>query len=105
MKKPLMLSLVAASFTFGSLNVYATSDSRYPASDFQPKVIFIDESAVAKPAAGKSEFDPKFPASSFTPKVVFVDPDLVSSVKKPARKVEFDPKYPAANFEPKVIYP
>lgn len=108
MKKTLILGLTAAGFTLGSLTAHAVSDSQYPASDFQPKVIFADKELTAKPAQ-QTEYDPKYPATSFEPKVVFADPDLIgrttSMSKRPAGKVEFDPKYPAANFQPKVIYP
>lgn len=54
----------------------------YPASNFQPKVIYSSEAAVAGsssatspcPAkAEQSEVDPKYPASSFQPKVIFSD--------------------------------
>ena len=108
MKNTLILGLVAAGFTLGSMTASATSDSRYPASDFQPKVIFADKELAVK-SAKKSEFDPKYPAANFEPKVVFADQDLIAQAKtvakRPARKAEFDPRYPAANFEPKVIYP
>ncbi|MGR9115534.1 MAG: hypothetical protein ACU85E_07190 [Gammaproteobacteria bacterium] len=108
MKKTLILSLTAATFTLGAMTASATSDSQYPASDFQPKVIFADKELTAKPAK-KTEYDPKYPATNFEPKVVYADPDLIGQAKtssqRPAREVEFDPKYPAANFQPKVIYP
>lgn len=80
MKKIVILGLATAFIVSASLTASAGSDDQYPASDFQPKVIYIDKDAV-KPSS-------KCPA------------------QKPAEKAaEFDPKYPAANFEPKVIYP
>ncbi|PPD05320.1 MAG: hypothetical protein CTY29_01620 [Methylobacter sp.] len=79
-----ILSGLAIALLLGTSAASATSDNKYPASDFKPKVIFIDKDAVAaapkapadsKPvstvAAGKTPFDPKFPAASFEPKVVF----------------------------------
>lgn len=110
MKKTFLFVPVAFALALSSLPVSATSDSRYPASDFQPKVIFSDEALTAKaPTASKTQYDPKYPATHFEPKVVFADPELIkqskSAAKKSARTVEFDPKYPAANFQPKVIYP
>ena len=114
MKKKLILGLAAAGFTFGSMTASATSDSKYPASDFQPKVIFADKelavkatTAAEKPAE-RTAFDPKYPATNFEPKVVYADKDLIAQAKPVAKKpakVEFDPRYPAANFVPKVIYP
>ena len=93
MKKTLILGLVASGFTLSSMTASATSDSQYPASDFQPKVLFIDKelAATAQKPARKAEFDPKYPATHFEPKVVYADPDLISKAKPP-RKVEFDPK-------------
>ncbi len=87
----------------------AAADSKYPAADYQPKVIFADESAKSSaPATGeKSSFDADFPAANFQPKVLYVDASLAasSSAASTGEKSVFDPKYPAANFEPKVIYP
>lgn len=60
----------------------------FPASNFQPKVIFISEEAVSQssaqvtastsPCESKTEqtvFDPKYPAASFQPKVIFSSAD------------------------------
>jgi len=58
------------------------SDSNYPAANFEPEVIFIDEDSANKGSANES---------------------AASSAK--GEKSVFDAKYPAANFEPKVIYP
>ncbi|CAG1022490.1 hypothetical protein IVG45_20195 [Methylomonas sp. LL1] len=66
----------------------AVNAQDYPAADFQPKVIFRDESVIEsdaksasvpcvnKEAESKSEqvvaeVDAKYPASSFQPKVIF----------------------------------
>jgi hypothetical protein len=68
----------------------AVNAQDYPAADFQPKVLFRDESVVVEPAAAAAatqvpcvnqavsakqdvvaEADPKYPASSFQPKVIF----------------------------------
>lgn len=108
MKKAFILGLTTVGFILGSMTASAASDSKYPASDFQPKVIFADKELTAK-AVQKSEFDPKYPAASFEPTIVYADQDLIAqaetATKKTVRKTEFDPRYPAANFEPKVIYP
>ncbi|WP_341327463.1 hypothetical protein [Methylotuvimicrobium sp. KM2] len=80
MIKTILLGLAAFGFTFASMTTSAASDDQYPASNFQPKVVYID-----KELAEKSDTKPAAP--------------------KPAAKVEFDPKYPAAYFQPKVIYP
>jgi len=84
----------------------AIADSQYPATNFQPKVIFADESAQSSSSAEKSSFDSAFPAANFQPKVLFIDASVASSSNtSTGEKSKFDPKYPAANFEPKVIYP
>ena len=98
-KKKIFLGLSMAVIALNPLIVSAATDSKYPASDFEPSVIYMDKVAVAKDQA-QNESDPKYPASNFTPIVVFVDNQLVDQTQD-----EFDPKYPAAYFKPKVIYP
>ena len=100
MKKKIFLGLAIAVIALNPLVVSAATDSKYPAADFEPSVIYIDKDAAAKDQGQQSESDPKYPASSFTPIVVFVDNQLVDQAQD-----EFDPKYPAAYFKPKVIYP
>lgn len=80
-----------------------SDDSQYPAANFQPKVIFLDESVRLV------EDDAKYPAANFQPKILYIDASaasatMASSINNGEKSV-FDPKYPAANFEPKVIYP
>jgi hypothetical protein len=62
------------------------AEDKYPASDFQPKVVFQDE-AVAKEAESSGSTTKSAPAAS-----------------TPAASGSTDSKYPAANFEPKVVY-
>ncbi len=101
-----ILGLLLSSFTFTPLAAIAKSDdSNYPAANFQPTVIFADESAKTAVSSNKSAFDANFPAASFQPKVLFADASTSSSSVSTGEKSSFDPKYPAANFEPKVIYP
>ncbi len=81
-----------------------SDDSKYPAANFQPTIIFADDSAKASSVTGQtSAFDAKYPAANFQPKVLYVDASAASG--STGKKSKFDPKYPAANFEPKVIYP
>lgn len=54
----------------------AVSDANYPAANFEPRVIYIDEGSANKITASAQ-----------------------------SKKSAFDRKYPAANFEPKIIYP
>ena len=92
----LLLTVIISS----PLCAIANSDnSQYPAANFQPTVIFADESAQS---ATSSAFDPEFPAASFQPKILFSN---VSLNKPKGETSAFDPAFPAANFEPKVIYP
>ncbi|CCE22234.1 hypothetical protein [Methylotuvimicrobium alcaliphilum] len=88
MFKRILLGFAAFGFTLASTTASAGSDEQYPASNFQPKVVFIDEeladqldSAQAAQQAGKK------------------------SSGEAASIAGFDPKYPAAYFQPKVIYP
>ncbi len=60
-----------------SISSAKSDDSKYPASNFQPKVIYLDKEVV----------------KTSTSKISM------------GEKSVYDPKYPAANFEPKVIYP
>lgn len=85
MKKIIILGLATAAISLGSLTASATSDSKYPAADFQPKVVYIDKEAVAASPAGDTT---KCPGQNAE-----------------AKQTEFDPKYPAASFQPKVVYP
>jgi hypothetical protein len=99
MKKMIMLGIAMAVIALNSVTVFAATDNKYPASDFEPGVIYIDKDAVAINPVNNT-INPKYPASNFTPVVIFVDnqPDDYAQDK-------FDPKYPAAYFKPKVIYP
>jgi hypothetical protein len=99
MKKTIFLGLAIAGIVFNPLISSAATDSKYPAADFEPSVIYIDKDTVEKDQT-RNESDPKYPASNFTPIVVFVDHQLADQSQD-----EFDPKYPAAYFKPKVIYP
>ena len=99
MKKTIFLGLSIAIIAFNPLIVSAATDSKYPAADFEPSVIYIDKDAVST-VQSQNEYDPKYPASNFRPIVVFVDNQLADQTQD-----EFDPKYPAAYFKPKVIYP
>jgi hypothetical protein len=99
MKKMSFLGLAMALIVLNPLILSAATDSKYPAADFEPSVIYLDKDAVAKDQA-QHESDPKYPASNFTPIVVFVDKQLADQTQD-----EYDPKYPAAYFKPKVIYP
>ena len=88
MLKTIILGLVASSFTLASMTASATSDDQYPASNFEPKVVFIDKELAGHLSAASTDQEAE-----------------KKSVGKSASKPEFDPKYPAAYFQPKVIYP
>jgi len=87
-KKNKLTKAVLAALVFASSSVLAGSD--YPAADFQPKVLFSDESAQSapesKPAAATvvEEADPNFPAANFQPKVLFKDSDYKHSAAAPS---------------------
>lgn len=63
----------------------AVNAEEYPASDFQPKVIYMDESVEL--------------AASTTP-----PPCVSQGVVSQQEVEELDPRYPASSFQPKVIY-
>lgn len=90
MKKTFIPGLLAAGIAFGSFTASAASDDQYPAANFQPKVVFIDQEAAAAATSGSSDS-----ASAKCPQ----------QQAAAAKQTEFDPKYPAASFEPKVLYP
>jgi hypothetical protein len=89
-KQNKLTKVVMAALVLASFSVLAESD--YPAADFQPKVVFSDESAqstaAAKPAAKApaaqaAEADPNFPAANYQPKVLFNDSDYKHSAAAP----------------------
>jgi hypothetical protein len=93
MKKTIILGLAVAVMAVTSFTVLA--DSKYPAADFEPQVIYIDKNLAAQSSA---------PASNAQAPVACPTNTVASAAPQPAAD-EFDPKYPAANFQPKVIYP
>ena len=64
----------------------AVNAQDYPAADFQPKVIYTDESVMG--------------ADVKTTQSPCVSQEVASS----SAIQEIDPKYPASNFQPKVIF-
>ena len=90
MKKNELTKVVLAALVFASSAVMAESD--YPAADFQPKVIFSDDSASqnASSSAAKTgptaEVDENFPATSYQPKVLFSDAEYKHSSEAPSAK-------------------
>ena len=113
MKTSLIISIFTAAMTLIPSTSSANSDdSNYPATNFQPKIIYQNQEAKAagsKQSLGKkSVYDPKYPAAHFQPKVIYQDKEAIialGSKQQMGEKSVFDPKYPAANFKPKVIYP
>lgn len=104
MKKKILGLLLIVGIFSSSLTAFANTDSEYPAANFQPSVIFTDDSA--KSTASSSVFDPDYPAANFQPKILYIDASATTSnIASRGKQSTFDPKYPAANFEPKVIYP
>jgi hypothetical protein len=65
----------------------AASDEKFPAADFQPKVVYQDKTLI-----GQVSSDSKYAGSS-------------SSASKSEAGHPADPKYPAAYFTPSVIHP
>jgi len=63
------------------ISTVVVAEDKYPASDFQPKVIYQDEDAgkssaspsASTPPSSSGGGDSEFPASSFQPKVLYTD--------------------------------
>ena len=70
MKKMIILGLAMAVVALNPLRVSAATDSKYPAADFEPSVIYIAKEAVT-PGQVQNEADPKYPAAYFKPKVIY----------------------------------
>jgi len=80
--------------TFVGLLLAASSvmAEEYPASDFQPKVLFQDESVLASSSSAATSSSAAVPCVN------------QQSVAKKEEVAEFDPNYPASSFQPKVIF-
>lgn len=103
MKKSIILALAVCAMSLNSFSSPAVADDKYPASDFQPTVTYIDESVAQAPS---SVADDKYPAANFQPKVIFSDDSTpVAATQTTQQTAQFDANYPAAYFTPKVIYP
>lgn len=88
----------------------AGADSQYPASDFQPKVLYQDTeykhegASATAPAAEKSSTKPadsQYPASDFQPKVVYSDPsykhaESAAAASSRPRNIAVEESAPAA---------
>ena len=82
-KNKLVLTGVLATLLVSSQLVVA--DTKYPAADFQPQVVFQDNELIEKNSskqaaspsktAASSETDAKYPAANFQPQVVYSDPN------------------------------
>ncbi|XSG85233.1 MAG: hypothetical protein ACPW60_00565 [Methylohalobius sp. ZOD2] len=73
-------------FALGSIQARAANDPRYPASDFDPEVVYQDQDMVTVAASGNpmvgddaTASDPDYPAAYFHPEVVFQDPALIET--------------------------
>jgi hypothetical protein len=98
MKKAIILGL--ASIALNTFAAVASADEQYPAANFEPSVIYIDEKAAAA-----TQVDEKYPAANFQPTVIFTDEAAAQQSSAAAEQAQEDPNYPAAYFKPKVIYP
>lgn len=98
-----------------SISTVALADSKYPAADFQPEVVFQDHNYIAKSsgasakhdtgssktqAAASSVADPKYPAADFKPQVVYQDP---SYKNQPSTSVASSAKAQASSSSSEVV--
>jgi hypothetical protein len=100
MKKSIAMGLAVCAMSLNSLSVLAAADDKYPASNFEPSVTYMDEAAAQ---AQSSATDDKYPASNFQPKVNYIDEGAAGHTQLTNATV-VDENYPASNFESKVIY-
>jgi hypothetical protein len=100
-----VLSRVSTALLLGAVlasPAMAADDSKYPAYDFTPNVIYRDPALTTQstsPAAETHAPDPRYPAAHFTPSVIHPAKPADAETHAP------DPKYPAAYFTPSVIHP
>lgn len=73
---------------------FAANAGQYPAADFEPKVLYQDESVKSTPA----------PAAKVVPAKAAPAAAPVAANPAPVVASVDDSKYPAANFEPKVLF-
>ena len=122
MKKIIILSSIVFGIVINSLAVSAKDDTKYPAYDFKPEVIFIDKEAIEKMVENHDPphhpmvvlVDEKYPAYNFQPKVIFIDKDAIEGSEESVYQhhhhesitaiAVYDKNYPAYNYQPKVIY-
>lgn len=113
LKKFLTLSLPA--LVIAATSTAAVATEKYPAANFSPSVIYIDESysaaddkSTTNTTRKTSKADPKYPAANFSPSVIYLDESSVTSSNSSSTSnretSKADPKYPAANFSPTVTY-
>jgi len=98
MKKTLLPASLLTLFLVNPIIATAASNDKYPAANFSPSVIYLDNDVTLSETT--TTFDPKYPAATFQPTVVYADNDLIQQTEQ-----KFDPNYPAAYFKPKIIYP
>lgn len=84
-KNNLLKGAIVALLIASPFATYA--DSQYPATDFEPKILYQDESAKSAVPAAKAASTP-----------------AAAPVSAPVATSTDDSKYPAANFEPKVLF-
>ncbi len=109
MKTSFFIGILTVAITLiPNISTANSDDNDYPATNFQPKIIYQDKEAIGIQGGEKPAYDPKYPATYFQPKIIFQDKTAIktlASATSLGEKSVYDPKYPAANFQPKVIYP
>jgi hypothetical protein len=93
MKNALILGLaIIAVSPFAAI----AAEDPYPASNFEPSVVYMDEQLAAQSAAPVAAQDSHDHTRC---------PDKSVHTEAAAAPVVVDPNYPAYNFQPTVIYP
>jgi len=81
---------------------FVTAGTQYPASDFQPKVVYQDESyqhqssgsssSASSSSSNKAKPDASYPAATFQPEVLYIDEDYKHKTGSEANKSAFTRK-------------
>jgi hypothetical protein len=102
-KNNLLQAAIVALLVASPFAAYA--DSQYPATDFEPKVLYQDESIksaapaavksapAAAPVAAVSADDSQYPATNFQPKVLFQDENYKPSKSAPSVAPTSEPEF------------
>lgn len=98
MRYPMLLQTGLLALTLGSIQVQA--DERYPAADFEPKVLYQAQEIVSSQPLAEERVGTEYPAAHFTPRVVFQDLKLIEQTGPVVQAAPLAPAAPAQSAKP-----